>query len=79
MCTLTASRRRRVAGSALMLTRSRVSYADADVRQVEFIFLGGLFRRQGPGLFDQVVFRREEFVQQEFFGDFQGCSLLSVY
>ena len=79
MRTLTASRRRRVAGSALMLTRSRISDPDADVRQVEFVFLGGLFWRQRPGFFEQVVFRREEFVQQEFFGNFQRSSLLSVY
>ena len=79
MRTLTASRRRRVASSALMLTRSRISDTDADVRQVEFVFFGGLFRRQRPGFFDQVVFRWEKFVQQYFFGDFQGSSLLSVY
>ena len=79
MCTLTASLRRKVAGFALMLTRNRMSYPDADVRQVEFVFSGDLFRRQRPGFFDQVVFRREEFVQQEFFGDFQGSSLLSGY
>ena len=79
MRTLTASRRHKVASFVLMLTRSRISDTDADVRQVEFVFLGGLFRRQRPGFFEQVVFRREEFVQQEFFGDFQRSSLLSVY
>ena len=57
MRTLTASRRHKVASFVLMLTRSRISDADADVRQVEFVFFGGLFRRQRPGFFDQVVFR----------------------
>ena len=52
---------------------------DADVRQVELIFLGGFFRRKRPCFAEQIVFRREEFVQQEFFGNFQGGSLLSVY
>ena len=62
-----------------MLTRSRISVADADVRQVEFVFFGGFFRRQRPCFAEQVVFRREEFVKQEFFGNFQRSSLLSVY
>ena len=76
---LKASLRCKVAGFALMLTRSRISDADADVQQVFFEFLDEAFPGYRPGFFQESFFIRFSLVYQVFFFDgFHGDRLLSV-